>query len=601
MKITLQLILIFTSFISIGQSNSYDSLNVNNITARFYSGGQMFSDTSISGAGYEFMQGSGHHTINTASLWMGGLDVNGQLKLSAQLYGTGDYFYGPAGMGFNTGNQPGYDFVWKITKQEIDSFVAYYQCSIDPACTPSPGYTIPNSILNWPAHGDINQGQDFYLAPFVDVNNDGIYEPNVGDYPCIKGDMAIFTIYNDIGTHTASGGDMIGAQVKVMHYAYDHDPTFSGNDSSFLNTIFSEYSIKNHSTQTLHDFYIGIMEDMDIGCPDNDYVGCDLTRALGYTYNSANPDVQSNDPCPLPYGINPPAQGITILKGIKAENDSMDNPLTTDIPQALSLNGIPYEALGCGYGDNIVDNEYRGMTRFMYYDRILSINAQNDPVNPFDYYNYLNGMWKDSSALYYGGTGHSSSSGSTSNVTAFAFAGNSDPYFWATSGVNSTPSDWSEVAVSNVGGDRRSISILGPINFQPGESYEFAVANITGRESSGAGTGLNKLFNITDTIRDYYYACEENVFNRNCNDISLKINTQDFLDLLIYPNPTSGLVYFESTASIQSISLYNLMGELIYRTTSNVNSVDLSDFVAGIYFVELIINERKIVRQLVKN
>ena len=33
--------------------------------------------------------------------------------------------------------------------------------------------TIPTSILEWPAHGDM-VFQDFYLAPFYDYNNDGV-------------------------------------------------------------------------------------------------------------------------------------------------------------------------------------------------------------------------------------------------------------------------------------------------------------------------------------------------------------------------------------------------------------------------------------------
>lgn len=593
--------LAFASFLAIGQSVSYDSLDINNINARFYSGGQMFSDTAISGSGYEFIPGSGHHTINTGSLWMGGLDINNQLKLAAQLYGTGDYFYGPAGMGFNTGNQPGYDYVWKITRQEIEDFRAYIQCNFDPNCTPNPSYSIPNSILNWPAHGDINQGQDFYLAPFVDYDGNGTYEPNVGDYPCIKGDMAIFTVYNDIGAHTASGGDIIGAQVKAMHYAYDHDPTNLGNDSSFLNTIFSEYSIKNHSTQTLYDFHIGIMEDMDIGCADNDFVGCDVSRGLGYTYNSTNIDVQGNDPCPLPYGTNPPAQGIVVLKGIKTDDDLTDNPLTTDIPQAISLEGIPYEGLGCGYGDFIVDNEYLGMTKFMYYDRSLLPGKMNDPVTPVDFYNYLNARWLDSSQLVYGGTGYSGSGGSTSILTNFALPGNSDPYFWTTNGTVGVPSNWAETNSGSISGDRRSLAIMGPITFLPGESYKFAVANITGRANTGINNGLNTLFSYTDDV-SYYYACETNVFNGGCTYITLS-NQGPSLDLKVslYPNPTNGLIYIESVKQVQEASLFSVTGELILHVSVVENSIDLSRYESGIYFLELHINGNKVVKRVMKN
>ena len=42
-----------------------------------------------------------------------------------------------------------------------------------------PTYVIPESILDWPAHGDQSLGQDEFLAPFYDVNGNGIYEPYV--------------------------------------------------------------------------------------------------------------------------------------------------------------------------------------------------------------------------------------------------------------------------------------------------------------------------------------------------------------------------------------------------------------------------------------
>ena len=40
-----------------------------------------------------------------------------------------------------------------------------------------------NRIFNWPAHGDIGIGQDYWLAPFYDYDNSGDYDPNAGDIP----------------------------------------------------------------------------------------------------------------------------------------------------------------------------------------------------------------------------------------------------------------------------------------------------------------------------------------------------------------------------------------------------------------------------------
>ena len=45
--------------------------------------------------------------------------------------------------------------------------------------------------------GDTSLGQAPYLAPFVDVDYDGLYNPALGDYPDVMGDQAIFFIFND--------------------------------------------------------------------------------------------------------------------------------------------------------------------------------------------------------------------------------------------------------------------------------------------------------------------------------------------------------------------------------------------------------------------
>ena len=61
------------------------------------------------------------------------------------------------------------------------------------------------------------------------------------------------------------------------------------------------------------------------------------------------------------------------------DNDGIDNPLTTNVPLAISEKGIPYKGLGIGYGDGVIDNERFGMKRFVYYDGQLPQNSFGDP------------------------------------------------------------------------------------------------------------------------------------------------------------------------------------------------------------------------------
>ena len=107
------------------QSPIYDNLDVNNINARFYSAGMMFTDTTSYGAKYEYPKGTGHSTIYSAGLWLGGMDINGQLHLAGQMFGVGkDYYPGPvSNPSVYSTSHVEYNYVWKVTKAEIDEFI----------------------------------------------------------------------------------------------------------------------------------------------------------------------------------------------------------------------------------------------------------------------------------------------------------------------------------------------------------------------------------------------------------------------------------------------------------------------------------------------
>ena len=63
-----------------------------------------------------------------------------------------------------------WDTHFKLERSEVEEYVARYATD--------PTYEIPNSIINWPAHGDPSQGQDEFLAPFFDLNGNGITVAN---------------------------------------------------------------------------------------------------------------------------------------------------------------------------------------------------------------------------------------------------------------------------------------------------------------------------------------------------------------------------------------------------------------------------------------
>jgi len=476
-------------------ANASAFLEFNNVKALIHSGGNLWQLSGQNFSHYEVPKGSGIMALFTSALWLGGIDINGQLKIAAVRYRSGqDYWTGPLTEAGDAEIIPSecvkYDKHFIISQDEVREFDSWFKAGEQDALngtstqtTLFPDYEIPISILEWPAHGDPSLGQNFYLAPFYDRDNNGIYEPINGDYPwydiekeldctsdrtvTLYGDQTIWWVMNDKGNiHTETGGDPLGMEIRCQAFA------FATNDE-VNNMTFYNYELVNRSTQTLYDTYFGVFIDGALGGPNDDYVGCDVSRGLGYTYNGTAFD--GTDGGYLGYGDNPPACGIDFFEGPYADNDGIDNPLTTNYNEAVNNKGIPYTGLGIGYGDGIVDNERMGMSRFLYYNNLGGggISAQTDPQTGQDYYGYLSGYWKDGTNFVYGGTGHPASVGANAAVHSnYMFPGKSDSLGWGTGGIPQP--NWTEQTAGNVPFDRRFAQSSGPFVLQPG-----AVNNIT--------------------------------------------------------------------------------------------------------------------------
>ena len=277
------------------------SLNENNCDAFISDIGTFFNNTAASIPGYEIPKGSGAHAIYSAALWFGGLDTNGNLKQVVPQYASASQDMWPGALTANgTATLPSPNplgqTLWAISKTEIDNHVVNFS---------NPGYVVPTEILNWPAHGDTSVNQAFYLAPFIDVDANGYYNPLAGDYPCIKGDRAIYTIANDRGGLLGSGNEPIGIEVHYLFYQYN------SSVEAINNTTFLDARIINRSTQTINDYATSFWADTDLGGPTDDYFGCDSLRNLMYSYNADN---QDNDNLGATgYGTGPPAIGIMCL------------------------------------------------------------------------------------------------------------------------------------------------------------------------------------------------------------------------------------------------------------------------------------------------
>ncbi|MEI7983255.1 MAG: hypothetical protein WCI71_16520, partial [Bacteroidota bacterium] len=255
--------------------HSYDSLTVNNIDAAFNASGMnfllFFADPNGK-RGFVVPKGSGKKTIFSNSIWIGGLDQDSNIYVAGERYRQGnfylpgthpDYYAGPVmdSANYSIYQDTLWNYIWNLKKTDIDYHKIHWQ---------EPGYQPIKNILTWPGNGDVNLGQAAQLAPYYDRKLDGIYNPMDGDYPQIRGDQALYFIFNENrGPHMESGGSgSMKAEFQAMAYAWDMP-----GDSAFYNTLFINYKIFNRSQRTYYDTYLGIYSDIDLGNPLDDYIG----------------------------------------------------------------------------------------------------------------------------------------------------------------------------------------------------------------------------------------------------------------------------------------------------------------------------------------
>lgn len=480
---------------SCAPSKSERQLDINNVKTTLQNSGSLWWN-NIS-AKYEVPKGSGVHALFAGGLWIGGLDNSNLLHTSAMTYrqNGNDYWPGPLDTTNVTTyaaicNQ--YDRIWKVDRKTVDEFRKRYN---------DVNYQIPLDILEWPGNGDVAKGQAKKLAPYVDVNSDGFYNPHDGDYPAFNftnipdcsgkyllGDQALWWVFNDKGnTHTETGGLPFGVEIHCMAYAYK-------SIDEIGTTTFYQYKIINRSSTQYNKVYMGQWVDVDLGYYNDDYVQCDVSRSMGIGLNGNPVDGTGYFGT---YGEHPPAIGIDLLQGPKATDPS---------------DGVDE------YGTDFKDvNGYIAMTKFVYYNNDFTVTG--NPQKTSDYYNYLRGFWKDSIQFTYGGN----AKGGTTNCN-FMFPGSSDPTGKGTGGIPQAA--WSEASVGNLPADRRFIMSSGPFTMKPGNEQLITTAVIWARDFYGGNIpSLTKLTTADDKIQDLFNSCFDTTKICNVPYASFSMNT----------------------------------------------------------------------------
>ncbi|MEL7425178.1 MAG: T9SS type A sorting domain-containing protein, partial [Bacteroidota bacterium] len=420
-------------------------LHANNLRALYAATGSQYWDGHNSQFTFDSAEGS-FPTIFAQGLWIGGIDLAGNLKLSASSYGISsnehDYYPGPLDANGITSSEvcSNYDRAWSVFRYQIEAHLADFADNgvID---NPDP------AILGWPARGNPEFSAIYGfelpntlqgLAPFWDSDADGIYEPLDGEYPIedrhqIIPEQMVWTIFNNRGNFLGDSGSAISIPTEIQCLAWALDCT----DNDLLNnSIFTSYRFIHRGIEPYDSVAIGLWTDFDLGCFTDDFLGSAPALNTYFAYNQDNNDDMVCAPGGVGFGVDPPVQAITFLnqdlaKFIYAENTVVGNPGSTS------------------------------------------------PTTSIEYYNYLRGIFRDGTPMTFGGTGYNPGS---EDIVDHVFPG--DP---------NDPESWSALSALTSPGDRRSVASMYADSWAPGQVLELDVVH-----SFHRSPGANFIENVTE-------------------------------------------------------------------------------------------------------
>jgi hypothetical protein len=526
---------------------------LNNVRARLTTGGDVWWDGD-DGRYVVPKVPAGQPEVSSlfaGAVWLGGVDPAGNLKVAAQTYGRNanrfDFWPGPIDPVTGTTDQEvcsKWDKFFVVLGREIDQHLQRYREAEAQGIEYDPGL-IPEGVKGWPAKGN----QFFFevhqfdlpnttqgLAGFYDVDGDGDYNPDLGDYPIIEirgcpdpqyPDEMIFWIYNDAGNiHSQTQGDKIQMEVQVQAFSY-------ATNDEINDMTFQRYKLINRAIESIDSTFFAMWADPDLGCYTDDYVGCDTLRSLAYVYNEDAVDGTTG--CTCDQGVNTYCTEIPIL-GI----DYFRGPLDEN-------------------GDEL------GMSSFTYYNNSLggAIPGTTDPTNALEYYRYLSGSWRDGSPFTYGDDAYQDGA----------------PIKYAFTEAPDDPNGWSMCTAGLSFGDRRTVQASGPFRLDPGAVNELIVGVVWVPDQNYPCPSIRKLQEVDDIAQALFDNCFDITDGPDAPDIDWIELDQEIIAIFTNDTLTSNNA-FEAYAELglqippfESDSLYVFEGYMLFQLANSSTSL----------------------------
>ncbi|MTB53326.1 T9SS type A sorting domain-containing protein [Lewinella sp. W8] len=483
----------------------------------------------------------------SASIWMGGRDEAGGVRVAGQRYaiqGETDFMPGPIlpdGSPPDSATAAAWARQFYVERKAIERLREDFLPDRRLDATPDA------SLLGWPARGNpyFEETQGFPLldkdlAPFIDADGDGSYDPYRGDYPAIKGDRAVWWVINDLTPHIFSRSEVpLGFEWRIMVYGTDEEAPLLGQ------AVFFEITTTNYGEASMEEAYLGLWMDPDIGCFVDDVIRSHSEYDLAFAHNFAAPDFQR---CP-------------------AEVESFDT--TTNAALGVKVVDSPSGP----------DGEPLGLAKFMTATsgNCDYISALTSPSGPENIYGRLRGYWSDGSALRFGGAGHWDSTTGPPTDHIFDQRETEAPEWFY----------WRQCLA-----DAMLLSV-GPLKFAPGESHRatFALYAVMGLEFREERPEYDTIYRASAVIQR---AHEELVETRQAEAMSPyppldTLGEESIFAPVPLPNPTSGPLQIlnPSDQAIVQISVYDAAGRIVREVigSSVLPELDLTGLPAGVYLI----------------
>jgi len=186
----------------------------------------------------------------------------------------------------------------------------------------------------------------------------------------------------------------------------------------------------------------------------------------------------------------------------------------------------------------------------------------------------MQAIWKDGTHLIQGGTGHNTSTSSTT-ITNYSF-------------------DISSGWIDTLSADKRNVGATGPYLLHSGDNLCLDVAYPWARDTSNLAS-LQKLLLAADEIQAFYDAQNFECYEPLNNRIDRLEQVDNFV---LYPNPTSGILNIRTEVKDYLVTVYNSNGAILVIEDSP-KKIDLRKYSKGIYIARIVTADNVLNRKIV--